>query len=673
VIGVAGYTAVMFSLANNLSRRFGPQVRTDLEWRVQRGAQELARNAEIGLAISDKGTVESAFGVYATSADVQAIVAMDAAGAVVAQHGVPPRDIARLFAGEPRGLAEGPGYLVSWAPALIESQVVGKVAVVVSTGRLLEAQRLLDRSSNTTLVGGAAALLLGALVLMFFTRAVAQRDARLSDYAANLELKVDERTRELDERNRGMRLVLDNVAQGFITIGSDGVMAAERSAVVDRWFGTPPPQCTLADYVRPKAPTFAQWLDIGLDQLRDDLLPAELTLDQMPKRFNAGERTFDVTYSRIGKGEKVERLLVILSDITDLLARERADAEQKELVGMFQRISVDRTGVEEFLTEAAALVGALRTEQDPVTQKRLVHTLKGNCAIYGLESFAELAHVIESELAETGANLSDAQRTQLVSVWKQAMQRVGVLLGSARREVFEIEKAELDAVIGRLRATGPANDNDIAATLVEWSKPPVTQHLERLARQSLALARRIAKPEPKIVVKGRGVRLDPSGWAPYWSAMVHLVRNAVDHGIEDAESRALAGKAEAATLEFSAQRHGEQLIISVRDDGRGIDWERVRAKAEAAGLPSQHHTDLVEALFSDGFSTRDEATAVSGRGVGLGALRAVVQQLGGRIEVETTLGRGTVFRSVFNEKAAIRAAASAPRVAASSLLPAATL
>jgi hypothetical protein len=108
-----------------------------------------------------------------------------------------------------------------------------------------------------------------------FTRAVALRDAQLSDYAANLERKADERTRELDERNRGMRLVLDNVAQGFITIASDGVMAAERSAVVDRWFGTPSPGITLGlsarargdlrDLARDRTRAAARWL-LGLSE-----------------------------------------------------------------------------------------------------------------------------------------------------------------------------------------------------------------------------------------------------------------------------------------------------------------------------------------------------------------------------------------------------------------------
>lgn len=667
VLGVAAYTGVMFSLAQKLADRFGPQVRQDLEWRVSRGAQELARAAELGLAVADMQVVKSSFGVYAKSEDVQAIVAVGAGDVLVAEHGKAPEGVATLFQGKPGQLRDGKGYIVSWANAEIEGTPIGKVAVVVSTRRLSDAMALLTRSSNTALAGGLAALLLGALVVTFFTRAVAQRDAQLSDYAANLERKVDERTRELDERNRGMRMVLDNVAQGFITVSVDGTMAPERSAIVDRWFGPPPADLRFSTYLEPSAPKYAGWFEMGLAELRDDMMPYELVLDQFPKRFEAGERSFDVSYTPIHKGDKIDRLLVILSDVTESIARERAEREQKELVGLFQRISVDRTGVEEFLVEAGGLVGAIRAEQDPVVQQRLVHTLKGNCAIYGLESCAELAHHIENDLVEHKSGLSDEQRSSLVSVWKDAMRRVGKLLGGARRDIVEIDRSELEALTARAQLGAPSPE--LVTALSEWAREPIERRLERLARQATSVARRLGKPEPKVEIVGNGVRLDPDGWAGFWAAMVHVVRNAVDHGIEDAETRLLGKKLEHGTIELRAERHNGELSIVVRDDGAGVRWDKVMQKAKSKGLPHHSHEDLVEALFSDGLSTRDQASDVSGRGVGLAALRQVVRDLGGHIDVDSTLGAGTLFRFRFEERSVITLAARAPRVPLTSLLP----
>src|SRR6187431_145274 len=290
-LGVAGYSATMFSYSQRVLQRFGPQVRADLEWRAQRGAQELARVCDVGLVLGDAAATKKAFGVFATSPDVQAIVALDAKGQVLAQHGTAPETLEQLFRGKEQELRVGPGYLVSWANSTIEGASLGQVALVISTRRLTEANALLSRVSKVTLLGGALMLVLGVVVISFFASAVAQRDAQLSEHASNLEQKVETRTRELDERNRGMRLVLDNVTQGFVTIDLRGQMASETSAILARWFGPPEPGSTLFQYLASFAPGFSEQLELHLGQVADGFLPSEVALDQLPKRFSAEGRT----------------------------------------------------------------------------------------------------------------------------------------------------------------------------------------------------------------------------------------------------------------------------------------------------------------------------------------------------------------------------------------------
>src|SRR5262249_27719714 len=148
---------------------------------------------------------------------------------------------------------------------------------------------------------------------------------RAAAYAGELKATVAARTAELAKRNRGMQLVLDNVAQGFVTISLDGVIAPERSAIVDRWFGTPAPGATLPHYLSKPAPEFAEWLRLGLGELRDGVMPMELSIAQLPRRFAAGARTFDVAYSAVAAGDAVDSLLVILSDVTARIAHERVE------------------------------------------------------------------------------------------------------------------------------------------------------------------------------------------------------------------------------------------------------------------------------------------------------------------------------------------------------------
>jgi two-component system chemotaxis sensor kinase CheA len=145
----------------------------------------------------------------------------------------------------------------------------------------------------------------------------------------------------------------------------------------------------------------------------------------------------------------------------------------------------------------------------------------------------------------------------------------------------------------------------------------------------------------EVRVESNGLRLPNDAFAGFWAAAVHAVRNAVDHGLETKEERVASGKEAPPTLTFSAELQDDSLVIAMCDDGRGIDWTKIAAKAKEAGLPCTTQDDLVEALFSDGVSTAADVTDVSGRGVGMAALREACVSLGGRIAVESERGLGT--------------------------------
>jgi two-component system, chemotaxis family, sensor kinase CheA len=488
--------------------------------------------------------------------------------------------------------------------------------------------------------------------------------AAIVAYGRKLAMVFARQQATIDARNRDMRLVLDHVAQGFLTINLDGRIAGERSAVFDRWFGAVAPNTTLPGLMRDRAPVFAASLALGLGELRDDVMPVALILDQLPRRLELAPRIYDVAYTPIRREglAAIDQLLVVISDVTEQVARELADREQGEMVGIFQRISVDRSGVEEFLLEAGGLVTQLRDEQDPVVQKRIVHTLKGNCAIYGLSSYASLVQQIETELSDTGGALQGEQRAVLEDVWRQAMHRVAGLLGSSRRDLIEVDPKELDAAVAL------APNRDLSGMLASWRREPVSRRFERLAMQVTEVARRLGKPVPVIDIQSGGIRMEAAGRTAFWAAMIHVVRNAVDHGIEDEVARIAAGKPGRGRIVLAAISEAGQLVLRVSDDGRGVDWEKVRGRARAMGLPCTTARDLSDAIFHDGLTTRDSVTELSGRGVGMAALAEVVAQLGGEVSVTSERGRGTTVTFTFDEAASQRVGVG-PRSRLSSLVP----
>src|SRR5262249_38937059 len=140
-----------------------------------------------------------------------------------------------------------------------------------------------------------------------------------------LEQRVEARTRELGQRNRDMRLVLDNVNQGFLTMSLNGVLAVERSAIVSRWLGPSMAEQTFAAYIGHRDRAFAEAFQLGWEVLLEGLLPLELCLDQLPKRLRVDERELEFTYHALQETSGAnltlhglpQGLLIVINDITE--------------------------------------------------------------------------------------------------------------------------------------------------------------------------------------------------------------------------------------------------------------------------------------------------------------------------------------------------------------------
>lgn len=173
-----------------------------------------------------------------------------------------------------------------------------------------------------------------------------------------------------------------------------------------------------------------------------------------------------------------------------------------------------------------------------------------------------------------------------------------------------------------------------------------TRGLARLVRD---LARDLGK-EARLVLVGEGTPVDRDVLRRLEAPLVHLLRNALDHGLEAPSERIAAGKGAEGTLRIEASHLMGQLVVTVEDDGRGLDPEAIRARALERGLTTPEvaarlgTTELLEFLLLPGFSTANTVTEISGRGVGLDVVQTVVREIGGRIELSSTSGGGTRVR-----------------------------
>jgi len=191
--------------------------------------------------------------------------------------------------------------------------------------------------------------------------------------------------------------------------------------------------------------------------------------------------------------------------------------------------------------------------------------------------------------------------------------------------------------------------NDLQHSVMKIRMVPVDQLFRRFPRIVRDVARQCGK-EVELVVRGGQTDLDKSILDAIAEPLTHMVRNAVGHGIETAEERVRAGKRPQGTLRLGAYHQGNQVVIEVSDDGAGIDPEKVRQRALSQGLLKAEQaarmteTETLNLILQPGFSTAEEITELSGRGVGLDVVQSVLGRLKGTVQIETALGRGTTFR-----------------------------
>ncbi|MDJ0276254.1 chemotaxis protein CheA [Sphingomonas sp. 2R-10] len=254
------------------------------------------------------------------------------------------------------------------------------------------------------------------------------------------------------------------------------------------------------------------------------------------------------------------------------------------------------------------------------------------------------AATTEAPAARTAAKAEESVRVPAGRL-DALMDRVGELV-IAQSRLSQVAHRGQDLVLRSVseeieRLAGELRDNMMVMRMV-----PVGSLFARFRRLIHDLARDTGKTI-EFETEGEATEVDKTVIERLFDPMVHLIRNSCDHGLETPEDRAIAGKSAAGTVRLAAHQAGGEVVITIRDDGRGINRARVRAKAEANALiqPDQSISDqdLLQLIFAPGFSTAAAVTNLSGRGVGMDVVKRTIEGLRGSIDVQSNEGEGSVI------------------------------
>ncbi|HZT58546.1 MAG TPA: ATP-binding protein [Pyrinomonadaceae bacterium] len=378
----------------------------------------------------------------------------------------------------------------------------------------------------------------------------------------------------------------------------------------------------------------------------------------------------DVRAGRVRVGEEVleacAQAVEAIAAALGVTARGEGAQAQTELFARLRRLasSDDNETADEDDSEGllpAEVAGALGAHE----RRRLREAVGEGARAYVVEADFDIATFDEQyrRLCDALAGACEVVATQPFVVEGEPG-RVGFRIVCACAEPRDSMLARAASLGARLCGTSVARrgPSDSEARPGGPRAVPLSATLSRAAGAGESVAQALGK-SVGFETAGGEVALDEALAAPVAAALLHLVRNAVDHGIEEAGERRAAGKDERGRVRIEALDEDGRVVLRVADDGRGVDAERVARAAAARGLVAEGERvtddEALRLIFRPGFSTASRATRVSGRGVGLEVVARAVEEAGGEVRVRTARGRGTVFEMLLPPREQTRTPAAA--------------
>lgn len=502
----------------------------------------------------------------------------------------------------------------------------------------------------------------------------------------------------IHEKMQQVRDILDHIDQGLFTVNLDGSINEEYSRATATMFGATnlqemkiqnlvgmsPENCKLWD----------DWIQIVVKRfgsMRWEKLTRLAPIQEFSMQHeDQKEVTLHFEFQRIiGKSGELARIMVLVQDVTEArrierIVREEQARHENEVRTILGIVNTVPELIQEFFRDIDArlrsieghlnLVGAQhRNDSRGVIDHtalnsmfRDLHTIKGNASSYGFEELSRVAHEAEDCLEGLRKDLGlDRENTLLQlgaliqELWQERKSiddtarmlhggSDGTMVSVSERKIFHIQK------LARTLMRAVARDEHNPYT-------PLLQACEQIRQVPFGkLSEKYASMVERLALKlGKQIRfqaippeeeIEPKVVVSLNDCLVQLVRNAADHGIEFPETRRQCGKNPCGTISLVALPGEGMQVLEVRDDGAGIDPDVVARKAIEKGYVTEADVALLDGhkrmdlIFTPGLSIRDEVSEVSGRGVGLDVVRKEVERQGGRIFLESTVGKGASFR-----------------------------
>ncbi|HEY7772298.1 MAG TPA: two-component regulator propeller domain-containing protein [Marinagarivorans sp.] len=511
------------------------------------------------------------------------------------------------------------------------------------------------------------------LIVAHFIHKQRQKRRLIEEQNRLLEAKVNERTKELAAKNNDIQAMLGNMRQGLFTVQPDGGIHPEYSAYLEKIFNTREiAGCSAVDLLFDGA-------DIGGDAMNQarEALKSIIGEDEMNFTFNAHvlpteykvtrnekPQYLSLVWDPIIKDGLVEKLMVSVRDVTALREAEaEAQSQKRELDIIAQVIKIPEKKYLSFEESAQQFIAENRreiTEHNSLDRDvvdllfRNMHTIKGNCRTYGMQHCSDVVHDVETYYSELQKGtdgvwdkarlLADLERVEAAineyhKVYHWVLGRGGSddelrvrasILHSTQRYICRAFEAQ--------PALKSSTDLQSAKLLLNITlSSPLSEVVEGIVSSLPSIAEQLNKASPKVVFNDQNMRIRISAYEVINNVFAHILRNSLDHGIEPSDERKALGKSESGHITVTSSQAGNGMSVTIADDGRGINVASLFNK----GVEMQRWRNgddvsvqaMADLIFVSGASTKTEVSDISGRGVGMDAVKRFLEKIGGSIRV----------------------------------------
>ncbi len=505
--------------------------------------------------------------------------------------------------------------------------------------------------------------------------------AELNEYSQNLEKMVAQRTQELSESNKFIQAMVNSLTEGLFVFNKESDILDHYTSVCETIFDVELRKKKFWDILSVEDESEVDSLKNWTNCLFDDMLPFEDAIALGPQEIIKENKHISLKYFPLLEGESLEGVVVVAKDITEEVAMRKELEEIQAQAQMLLKVVKNREQFIRYVHDSEKMMKSclelISDDRDISvetfhTLSRLLHTIKGSSSIFSINHLVHMAHHYEDELAMLKEFATEEMADEFIPMFQEQLPIISKNLqnlSDAMKDIFSEfdqmfggtilgnqSKLEVDETLVKSFAEKLKNAGDLELYEEfrrEFLYRPIHNFISAYEVMMERLAEQAGKRLDPVKWIGTEEKVDPDRYDELLASLVHYFRNAVDHGIEAPELRTENGKPAEGTVsvEFEYIHKGDEspydiFSLSISDDGQGISPEIIKARLlengfDQGSLQSKTDSEIIQYIFEPGFSTAKAVTDVSGRGIGMDAIKNIVINMGGNIYVQSRPGKGT--------------------------------